>query len=420
MSILSFFVENISTVLLYFVIVFLSVFFAFKSQKKILVKTTDDNSGRTIYKSKIKFRKKYFFLSFFVLWFFSAFNFSGKDKTTYLEIFNNVNFLTLFTLDQEFGFQLLNLIVKMFIPNGYVMLFVISTVTLLLIYATLYFYRDKIKIEYSVLAYAALFYFQSFNLMRIYLAAAILLFGTRYLLKKRTAAYLLVILIAASMHYSALIMILPYCLFLIYRKSKLTTTAKMVILFVFACALIAGYIIMIPIIPKLNLISRYDYVFDSIQFNGFGFAQILYHGIILLMFAYCRRYLKKDAIADLGIVFTMVSFTLGMISYTTDVFGRILYLFLLPYVLFIPYMLRKIQTNQYCCNKRNMQGYYVGNRIGISRTGHISQLYAYCAAYKTIAFLFILYFLFRFVIYLNGYLYSDGINQFMFLWSIGS
>jgi transmembrane protein EpsG len=130
--------------------------------------------------------------------------------------YSNMSFDSLLTtLGNEWGWDLLNWLLSRIFLDSQAIIFVCALVTNLIVIQALAKYAQSFA--FSIFLYVAGgFYFASFNTMRQYLAMSILIWGITYIFKRNFWKYSLTVLIAASIHFSAWIMLPLY--FVLKRK----------------------------------------------------------------------------------------------------------------------------------------------------------------------------------------------------------
>jgi len=126
-----------------------------------------------------------------------------------------------FKFEAEFGFQLLQSILHLISRDPQILIFTTALLTNLLIVVTLYKYSRKIEISLFVYIAAGMFTV-SMNGIRQYLAAAIIFAATKYILEGNFKKFALVVLLASTIHQSALIFLPIY--FIVRRKAWTKTT----------------------------------------------------------------------------------------------------------------------------------------------------------------------------------------------------
>ncbi len=119
----------------------------------------------------------------------------------------------------EPGIRLISRISTMIADDGAVLIFICSVIIVGIYCLMIYRYSPMYLV--SMLAFLFLGdWTGSFNGIRQYLAAAILFAGHRYILERKFIPYLLTVLVAMLFHTTAIVMIIPYFLFI--RKPDAT------------------------------------------------------------------------------------------------------------------------------------------------------------------------------------------------------
>lgn len=369
-----------NTAVLYFVIVITSSFFSWASNYKI---QKNAFNRLCFVKRENGINKLLFFSSFLILWFFQAFSDVGTDRPVYKNIFLWSNSETTFYNSAygfssiEKGYVLLNRIIRLFTSNKTIFFAIVSFVTLFLIFSTIYYFKDRINIGASVLGYASLFYIQSFSLIRIYLASAILFYAIRYLITSKNIKYLICVVIAFFIHTSAIFMFLPFLLFFIYEKNK--KISAFIVLGVFTLL----YIKPNTILLFASNFERYaDYVNKGFLTSGSGIAQIIYFAPLFFIFLITRKK-AEERYNDLFLIYTSIFLLLGILSYKIEILGRIMYYATYPYLFFIPYYLKNLKTKA-------------------------SRWF-----YSLVAICVFIYYVLRLFIYLADYCFEDGIMPYI-------
>lgn len=344
--------------ILYIVIIASSTLFAFLSQAQWKNIELTRKSNQKILDG---IHHIFLFLSFFILWFFSAFASCGADREAYSIIFQNVSISSIFDGWQEPGFNLFNLIFRIFGDNPRIIYIAMTTITLGLVYSTLSYLKDEIRIGFAVLAYGSLFYVQSLSLMRIYMASAILFWGIRFLKKDEYLKYGIVILVTILIHYSTMIMILPWAiLYLMYHHRYQQGVHVMVL----ACALAGGLVafkVMAPVMGAVPMFSRFQQYFENTQSGGIGIMQFIYFipiaALVFVVYPNLNENYKR-----IFFTFTSGAFFVAIMSYVIIILGRafvlfsILYLFVVPYALSI--LKKKLKGWQYMLVCAGVIAYY--------------------------------------------------------------
>ena len=362
--------NNLTTLIFYFSIIFIASFFAFKG----IVGIEKDGIN------KIYIDKKMIFISFLILWQLLAFSKCGTDYQSYNQAYLDALNLKHMILDLGFepGFALFNFFLRCFNFNVIFYNIIISFLFLSLIYYSLYRMRKYINFGFGIFVFSCMFLIQFQNLKRIYLASAICLLAISYLIENKNKIYSLLILLASSFHFSAIIMFFP----IIIKKLSAERIEKKKfkrIVFIFITILTS-----VVFLRYCNLVQfgKYERYLGEMDFN-FGFAQILYHLPLFFILLKVNPKYKSLNVYEIFKLLVIESFLIGMTSYVFTIIGRMSIYFIFPYI----FLSRAVEF----CDYR-----YINKSDGI----------------KIFRIIIYIYILLRFLIYFAGYYSLDSIAPY--------
>lgn len=130
----------------------------------------------------------------------------------------------------DFGFNIYQLLLQKFTKDPQILIFTTALITNLLIIIVLYKYARMFELAVYVYIAAGMFT-TSMNGIRQYLAAAIVFCATKYLLKGEFKKYALIILLASTIHKSALVLLPIY--FVVRREAWTKVTFILLTLSIF-------------------------------------------------------------------------------------------------------------------------------------------------------------------------------------------
>ena len=281
-----------------------------------------------------------FIVSFAILWFVLAFANCGTDYAAYENCFiNSLNPTYWANKRIESGYVILNFIIRFFTDDFEVYHAIWAFVLLFLVYSTIFKYREYVHPGLAIFAYANIFYIQSLDLMRIYLAAALVFWGYRFLEEKKYIKYGVVIIIAMTIHTSAIVCFLPLIL-LIFIRHRGYIFLKIGSMIIFLAAV---YVLRTSIFGNL---FGYSYLANNTV--SFGAAAFVYYVPLILMFVFIFR--KKWAIDDgdaeltnTFFIMTLSGFAIYLMSYIVTFAGRLSCYFMLPFVFFPSYFVNYLK-----------------------------------------------------------------------------
>jgi hypothetical protein len=313
------------------------------------------------------------FLIFGGLFYFSAFRNIGADTDQYKEIFVNAGqgFPNLYLIEP--GFFLINKLLYLINQNPQFIIIMMSSATLFFTYKALSYFEKTIDWDIALFAFVSIFYFQSFNLARIYLAASILLFAFRYLYTNKMWKYGLCIVLTSTVHYSAVLMFVPCVFYYIYRKNHT--------FFFFSLSLFGlGVFLFSPYWGEI-FFDRYTQYLQSDFNTSLGFGQLLMHLPFLLLILYLKHKRMNGKEYDLSVVYTMCSLVMGYWGYKLQMIGRAFVYYNLLFLILFPFWINtlKLQKDRY---------------------------------YRLIKLLFVIYIIIRSYLYFREYLARDQIMPY--------
>ena len=140
--------------------------------------------------------------------------FGGYDRYIYGEVFDNIADVTTIKGDysdsllynfysSEIGYTLLNVLISFFTENRYIFILIVT----LIIYTLLFVSIKKYTVNYplATILFLGLWFFFTFTYLRQVLGATIVWLGIQYVIERKFWKFLMVFLIAFSMHNSAII-----------------------------------------------------------------------------------------------------------------------------------------------------------------------------------------------------------------------
>lgn len=248
--------------------------------------------------------------------FLKVFSYTGIDvQGGYQDNFNTAESLSSFhDSSVELGFRLLNVIVHFFTSNYYVFLFVVGILTVLPVIYLIFKYNNYINSSISFFIYATMFYLQGFSLLRIYLAASIVLISLENLLLHKNKRAIFWLLIAMSIHISAIILLFPYLLYW-NRKANKILIAVCTLLMIAVIILEKDFIIQ-------HFSGRYEVYATQESTSVIGIsAFLMYVPLFVLWGVMWKKYNAKYS--DLIFCILLSGFTYDILSYSIPIFGRL-------------------------------------------------------------------------------------------------
>ena len=167
--------------------------------------------------------------------------------------------------------------------------------------------------------YCSSYFIQSFNLVRLYIALSLVVYSYYYIETRELKKYTIFVLLAASFHYSAIIV---WPLYFLWGKD----------IFKIKNVIIFGLIFMFSLLLTFNLENMFTGFFSNSKYAAYATQVSKQHGIglyiiklplIIVGFIYRRILIKKDKANQLYLSILIVDFLITPLSYAVNIIGRV-------------------------------------------------------------------------------------------------
>jgi hypothetical protein len=387
-----------NSVPLYILIIACTGIFAFLADRAMRYSPALANGQNSRERTPIKARL-WLVSAFFCAWFFLAFRNTGQDLESYKTLFaESVSIKYVFSQGFDTGYFLFNYIVRIFTNQYVVFSMIVSFVTLFLVFKAFWNLRNNMSFGFLVLGYMALSYLQSFNLIRIYLTQAVIIFSINYLFKKKYLKFVIGVIIASLFHNSAVvcfIFIVPF----LFKKSFY------IVVYVMFFALL-GFLLYPQIILQFVIFKRYLDYFADLSALIIGYVEPVKIIAFLIPFIYCAVNNGADKQFVRFIVFaTGIYLMLVLIGFRISVFGRLAIYFFPIFGYAMAFVLKR-QEIDVAPSKPE--------RLGLLNKTRFSKI-----TYSAMGLYFVLFLSVWLYLYLDRWLVLDGITDYFFVWSKG-
>ena len=212
--------------------------------------------------------------------------FNAALKNTHL-----VNYIKSYP-EIDFLYLVLNYVISRFFDNAHWLYFIIG----LLIYGFtlkgIIYYRRKISISMGWLCFLFIFYGDTLNAMRQFIAMAIVFWGFHYALEKKYKKYIIVVLLATLFHNTAIISFGIFGIYFILQK-KNTLMVRIWLVFC-SSAVFMLYSQMLNIFIQIGILNdRFTRYIDGD--GGFQLNPLLIRlPFFILIFLYYKKFCKYE------------------------------------------------------------------------------------------------------------------------------
>lgn len=196
----------------------------------------------------------------------------------------------------EVGFRWLIKFLHIF-SDSYTFFFsVLAVATNTLIIMRLWELRHVARFNYSVLVYSAQMFFFTMSGVRQWLAVSIAFWATRYIDKGKLVRYVLIVLVAMTIHTSAMVSLVLLAPLMFKKQGRWGTLFKMATVIVMPLVIIVGY----------RLYSENYAHFLATSKSDFGFMVPLRMALFLPFIVLCLWRREKDKVPNVGFNMTSI------------------------------------------------------------------------------------------------------------------
>ncbi|PLR68739.1 EpsG family protein [Bacillus sp. UMB0893] len=225
---------------------------------------------------------------------------------------------SLYELDYtgDFGFSILQLLLKNISNDPQILLFVTALITNSLIVIVLYRYSRIFELSIYVYITSGM-YTVSMNGIRQYFAAAIVFLGTKFILNGEIKKYLLTIIIASTFHKSAIVLLPIY--FIVRREAWTKMTVSILLT---SILIVIGYNEFSTILFTALKTTQYAH-YSEFQEGGASYLRVAVN-IVPLIIAYIGKEKLKSLWPKSGYIvnLSIINFLFLVISTQNWIFAR--------------------------------------------------------------------------------------------------
>lgn len=240
--------------------------------------------------------------------------FTGLDYISYYSQYNGMSFQNF-----EWGYTLLTKVFKYFNLSFYDFEFFFSALTMSLLIVFLYKYIPSSIATFSLLYYYSRFFWvRDLGQIRSSLASIILLYSIKYIKERNFLKFIIIVLIASSIHKASFIFLFVYFISVLFKDSLSFNKVLLLLSFSTILGVIFQYIpsILQTLFPNNVYLFAKEYVQNS---SGSYMTLIMQLGILLLgvLLINKKRYILKDLPMYLNVYLSGLLIALLFIGYLT-------------------------------------------------------------------------------------------------------
>lgn len=240
----------------------------------------------------------------------------GLDTENYYYLINNIENYNPTIARYEVGFRILIQLLKIIFINPTLVMLSLSVIINTIIVCSFWKLKDKFSFTILNLGFLIFYYFQTYNIMRQWLAIAIILYMVTLLFDKKYIKSILLVLLATTMHKTGIIALLLVCIFWIENESK-TIFKKIIIIIAAMTALVSFDKITKLFMGNNELVYLSERYFsnnnnDAGIIGMFFYLRLLFLLILTLSYIYKKVSLTRLSEEFLRIIIVCYSLGIGI------------------------------------------------------------------------------------------------------------
>ena len=250
--------------------------------------------------------------------------FLGNDTSNYISFFHDIKHFGIF-YGSDIGFSFVSYILMFIFNNPYILLLIYSLFTQYFIISRLWELRKESSFSIMILVFSVIYYPYCFNIIRQFIAIAMIFWATRYLDRHNYRMFLLFNFIAITFHTTAIIGLL----YLFFEDDIIKIIKKhkdKFIMFLFIL------ILSIIVIFSSNLIKYLSY-FLSLDFNIHAMTIFKLFCVLIIVFLNFYQINRKELVnklkEDKYIIYYFIGLVLSLSGMFYSYMNRIGFYFLM-------------------------------------------------------------------------------------------
>lgn len=243
----------------------------------------------------------------------------------------------------EIGYRLLNKVISFFTLDENIGIMLISIVTILGF--AIFFFKTSYNIWITTVIFIGLgFYVETFNTMRQVLACMIICNGFVFFKNKLYKKWILTVLIATTMHFTAIVF-LGFTKILPLTRKKLIMCISFLVLVYFFVGFLGSYISIFDFLIKYE---SYNNGPENILGLNDLLKILLYLGVIIVGLCYRKTFSKDEkSFFSLCSIFLIFAVACTLLKSQMDIFYRFVQYFSIYICLLAPFVLEKMKKMKY-------------------------------------------------------------------------
>ena len=245
----------------------------------------------------------------------------GTDYENYMRSYERFSYYSLYdilTEGQEILFLVVIKIAALF-NNYQIIFFIMAFLTVVIMYFTLFNYKEKLSLGFMFFIYLFMYFTSSFNLVKQCLAVVIVAYSYKFIFNREGKKFLITIIIASLFHVSAFLF-LPFY-FVVNKADEKKAKYIRICYIIITAIVVLNYQRVVGMISSISIFSDYGVYANEVE--SANREAILSFAILIVILCFRKQLIKYDKRNEVFIFFAIINSILLLIGFVTPYAKRI-------------------------------------------------------------------------------------------------
>lgn len=246
----------------------------------------------------------------------------------------------------EIGYYLLNKIVVLINGSFPLVMLITSFITNYFFIKGILNFKDKISVTVAMFVYLFLYYLQTYNLIRQYIACSIIFFSIKFLMEKNIKKFVIFVLIASLFHKTAMIfLIVPFLIKIYaYKDNKVIRYISYFVLLV----VILNFQKLGNILLDSDNLKYYSGYLTEKENSGITIGFFIRGLPIIIPYVFLNKTISNQKDIFFMFSLTIIGCIINLLAYLTSTYGqRLAIYFTIFQIIVIAYFSKNISKDKF-------------------------------------------------------------------------
>ncbi len=217
--------------------------------------------------------------------------------------------------------------------NHIVFFGICNLILVVLVYVVVTDHKVYVSVPFAMFVFFFMFYLPSYNIMRQYIAVAIVFFAYQYVFAHKPVSFFALVLLAATFHPTALVA-LPIYFFWNQQTDDLRRWDFICLFFIAGIVVLFSYQSIVSKLSSIDLFDRYI-MYAETDASGQNRDIVVKIAILLLELVFSQKLIKHDKRNKLYIILSAFDVLIGFTGFVSPFIKRTSLYFALPQILIL-------------------------------------------------------------------------------------